>query len=338
MSKGIDIGVQNLARKVIGGDIGVNDIARKILRAYIGDEDSKARLFYETRVNGEIYFDDTSAEISWIVPSGCTKIDIFCVGGGGGGGGMRSTITHYDTSSQEGFDQDVSYGSCGGSGYTATALNVSVTPGENLKIKVGAGGTRGLNCIVEDGVSTGDVSLPANETDGGDGGQSYVKRGSTSLAIANGGKGGIRNLGWDEYQPMYCNGVDGGNGSGCGGGFGESYRYSKSQQRVTQDNIRKYYQASPYDDSIFHGAHGTNGGNGGLVNGINYNAVTGQASYEYNRGVGGTGQGSNTCKYGNSSGEVFSTIGTEVRNGTGNSGKPGGAGSSGKVFIYVYYS
>lgn len=66
----------------------------------------------------------------WTVPEGCTEVDVFLVGGGGGG----------DTTG-------------GGSGYTKTFKSstsgwrdgnaVSVTPGQSVKIIVGAGGAGG---------------------------------------------------------------------------------------------------------------------------------------------------------------------------------------------------
>lgn len=65
---------------------------------------------------------------TWIVPGGCTEVDVFLVGGGGGSGN----------------------GSGAGSGYTKTykrdnigikqGSQISVTPGQEIKIIVGKGG------------------------------------------------------------------------------------------------------------------------------------------------------------------------------------------------------
>ena len=63
MSKGIYIGVDNIARKIKKGYVGVGNVARKIKKGYIGDENGIARLFYsaETIVN----FNDCPFPTTW---------------------------------------------------------------------------------------------------------------------------------------------------------------------------------------------------------------------------------------------------------------------------------
>lgn len=72
---------------------------------------------------------------TFTVPAGCSKIDIFCVGGGGGGGN-GGTGSMNSTSA-------LRAGSGGAGGYTKTALNVSVSAGSSYAITVGAGGGAG---------------------------------------------------------------------------------------------------------------------------------------------------------------------------------------------------
>ena len=48
MSKALNIGADEKARKVSKQYIGVDNVARKVLKAYIGDENGKARQFYSS--------------------------------------------------------------------------------------------------------------------------------------------------------------------------------------------------------------------------------------------------------------------------------------------------
>ena len=140
---------------------------------------------------------------TFTVPSGVYNICILCVGGGGGGG--RSS----------GGNIGPQGGAGGGLSYEN---NVSVTPGENLSVVVGAHGLGGT----------------INATSGTNGQDSWVKRGSTYLTHAEGGQGGKRqNSGFAEGGPGgstlgYDGGGRGGNGGegdhnqagGAGGGAG----------------------------------------------------------------------------------------------------------------------
>lgn len=76
---------------------------------------------------GEAIFTDTSGAISWVVPTGVTKVSAVCVGGGGGGKG------------------DGSGGTGGGGGDLRYYNNLTVSPGETLTITVGASGTGGTS-------------------------------------------------------------------------------------------------------------------------------------------------------------------------------------------------
>ncbi len=104
----------------------------------------------------------------YVVPEGVTRIGVDVCGGGGGGGGRAAgslgtgCITPGPTAG---------YG--GGSGAAVRAF-IDVTPGETLKVIVG---DRGLG-----GPGPGDA--------GTDGGDSIIRRETTDLVIAGGGKGG----------------------------------------------------------------------------------------------------------------------------------------------------
>jgi hypothetical protein len=110
----------------------------------------------------------------WTVPQGVTKIHAVAIGGGGGGGGLYT------------FRMGRSAG--GGGALSCTDLysdvGISVTPGETLEVKWGYGGNRGLGGYAAS-------NTLGNGTDGGD---SYIKRGSTYLLLAKGGSGGSKTV------------------------------------------------------------------------------------------------------------------------------------------------
>jgi hypothetical protein len=101
----------------------------------------------------------TPGTYSWTVPTDVTSISVVTVGAGGGGVGR---------------------GSGGGGGALAYVNHIPVTPGETLTVGVG---TSGL------GENTG-IGFT-----GSDGGNSYIKRGETSLVEAGGGKKGFAGTG-----------------------------------------------------------------------------------------------------------------------------------------------
>lgn len=95
-----------------------------------------------------------TSSTSWTVPTGVTSAKIECWGAGGGGQGGS--------------------GGGGGGGEYARSNTVAVTPGESLTVTIGAGGSGG----------PGGAGGP-----GSNGGDTSVKRSSTTLVIAHGGKG-----------------------------------------------------------------------------------------------------------------------------------------------------
>jgi hypothetical protein len=75
---------------------------------------------------------------TFTVPKKITKIDGFCVGGGGKG--APDVIMSGTYNGDYSYDYKT-FGSGGGSGYTKTVKNISVTPGQQIAVTVGAGGT-----------------------------------------------------------------------------------------------------------------------------------------------------------------------------------------------------
>jgi len=106
---------------------------------------------------GQEEWTSSSGTFTWIVPRGVYEIHVCCIGGGGGGGAHATAPA------------------CGGSGGSlAWGNKIPVTPGEQITVVVGAGGTNAL----------------ASAVSGGNGGESYIARGATRLLSAAGGQGG----------------------------------------------------------------------------------------------------------------------------------------------------
>ncbi len=100
----------------------------------------------------------TPGTYTFTPPAGVTSVLVQAWGGGGGGGSSNANGT-----------QRRAGGGGGGGGFTSS--NITVTPGNNYTVVVGAGGTAG------------------NADDGGNGGNSTF---NTNSVIANGGRGGER--------------------------------------------------------------------------------------------------------------------------------------------------
>ena len=113
--------------------------------------------------------------------SNITSISVVCIGGGGGRGGP----------------EDLYAG--GGAGLGTATINVSLN--DVFEIQTGAGGTGGYNREVEDGSIVNQI--------GYDGGDSWVKRTGTIIAMGQGGEGGSETTSGE-----------GGGYSGDGGGAG----------------------------------------------------------------------------------------------------------------------
>ena len=120
----------------------------------------------------------TVTTCDWQVPSGVSEISLVVVGGGGGGGG------------------DAAGG--GGAGGMYINTNFSVTPGNTISVKVGAGGAGGQCSLGNAGSCVGGYIAPGNGIESIFG----------TVTSPGGGKGGVYNSGA---------GGDGGSGGGGGG-------------------------------------------------------------------------------------------------------------------------
>ena len=174
------------------------------------------------------------------VPKGVKKIDVFCVGGGGSG--RYSTLWSPGPYATASFTTG---GSGGGGGYTNTMKNIVVTPGQQLSVVVGDGGSGGTN------------------SNGNDGGTSSVG----NVCSANGGMKGSGNGGSGGGAGMYYISYDDGDNCGWTGNIG--------------------------------GKDGRNGEDGVLV----------RTSSDTPKTIGGTGQGTTTRYFGESTGTLYSAGG-----------------------------
>ena len=193
---------------------------------------------------------NTQETYTWTVPAGVTSICVICVGGGGAG------ETQHD-------------GASGGGGGLAYKNDITVTPGENVTVRVGAGGFATSNGV----------------TDAPDGLDSYIEVGGTQYAVAGGGRGADGNMGneWlDNSQSFPNTNSDGGGHGGCGvhhsgcrqsgGGAGG---YAGGGQNTSG------YAAGNYSVSNTNAAGQGGGGGGGY-------SQNGSSNY-YSAGGGGTG-------------------------------------------------
>ena len=138
--------------------------------------------------------------------SGIFKIDIFCVGGGG----MGSTGYSYDSTGGAG-------GNGGSGGYTYTAKGVSVTPGQQVAVIVGAGATRS-SFGGPDGSKSQAAGRGSDSSFGGThigrGGWSGGNRSSSNRRDGDGGSGGSGGATSGTSSNQYNGGSDGKDGEG----------------------------------------------------------------------------------------------------------------------------
>jgi hypothetical protein len=164
----------------------------------------------------------TPGTFNWTVPAGVTQITVEAWGAGGAGGGSDDYISCQGAG-----------GAGGGGGAYAASSTVSVTPGQILKVVVGAGGTgvygaNGNNAgpsfvgpdtipanafVLAAGGSGGTANTAGGQPPGGVGGTIAASVGDTRLAGENGEDGDSGGLVWSG------DGGDGANGGSGGLGF-----------------------------------------------------------------------------------------------------------------------
>lgn len=207
--------------------------------------------FSSTDALGEQEF-TSAGTYSFIVPAGVTAISAVAIGGGGGG---AMTIRYNVNTNPASLITAVPIGnSCyaGGGGALAYVNAISVTPGETLTVVVGARGAAELLS------SAGGTGL------GSAGGDSYIRRASTDLVRAGGGKGSVSGLGGTVIV-----------GSGGAGGAGGN---------VAWDNNYGTFIAAGGGGGA--GGYSGAGGSGGSGSGSGNNGTTGSGG-----GSGGGGGG-----------------------------------------------
>jgi len=247
---------------------------------------------------------------NWTVPAGVTSVKVLVVAGGGGGGSSNSIRT----------------GGAGGGGGVAVAPNYAVTPGANVVVITGAGGS-GSNC--GNGSKGGNSTFGSIGTYGGGGGSGCV----AAEGIGGSGGGGHFRAGGRSNIYSVPAGVTGyGN---AGGAAGTDYNTGGGGGGGGATQV-----GSPGTGA---GANGK-GGNGGegIVNSfrtdspIVYGSGGGGQGYSI-QGVGGTNAGNGCGTNASGSGGAHGTNETGGGGGGGwmncTQGQSAGRGGSGIVVV-----
>lgn len=294
----------NIPKGMTGAWIGAaSNTPKKILNAWIGNASNVPKLFYTAETpHGQQVFISSG---TFTVPSGVSKIDIFCVGGAGGncdGSYYESTSGSSYLFNGMGYEFTTSTGDSspfyaqGGSGYTTTQTQVSVTSGETLSVVVGAKGNDGTGRQYEDG------TVIKSASDASNGGTSGVYRSSTALCSASGGNKASSPLTATSSTPSQGDTTI--NKGGNGGSGGRSAGLCSVRQ-----NINTGVFTSPAWGRCVHGRNGSNGGDAS-DNGTfhNYYSDT-EYSWTISSSNLATGQGSTTKAFGESSGTLYDNFG-----------------------------
>jgi hypothetical protein len=256
----------------------------------------------------------TVTTCDWQVPAGVTEISLVVVGGGGGGGG------------------DAAGGGGGGGMYLNT--NYSVTPGNTISVKVGAGGIGGQCSPGNAGSCSGGYIAPTNGADsffgiittpgGGKGG--VYNNGSGGNGGSGGGGGGSSGTGGSKTVSganYFGNNGGTGNGSAGGAGGGGAGAVGTSTSPGAGGDGKA---TSITGTQIYLAGGGGGGSSGGQVSG----------------GLGGGGAGSASCSYpfalGTDSSQAQSGSASTGGGGGGAPwGCPGSGGSGGSGIVILSY-
>ena len=233
----------------------------------------------------------TPGSYTWTCPANITSVSVACCGGGGGG--------CYYSSTSSSVNYPMNGGGGGGLGWKN---NISVTPGQNYDVVVGAGGGSGLyytgTGAAQDGGTSYFISTSTVSGAGGAGGR-YLQDilGGTHTGDGGGDGGAASN-----HLNSYTSGPAGGGGAGGYSGNGGDGR---------QEN------------SGFAAASGSGGGAGG------WDSISTNAESSGGGGVGYEGKGTTgtSQSQGGSGGNAGGTT-TSNQNGGNYGGGGGGASSS----------
>lgn len=275
--------------------------------------------------NPKTIYKYTGKDQTYTVPSGVTSINVKMWGAGGGGGVAGGW----------------SYGFAGGGGGYTTA-DLSVTPGQQLTVMVGNGGTFGWYPNMQSNYGGGARSCNT----GGDcryggqgGGRSAIISGSTELLTAGGGGGG--------GASRVTNGQAGGAGGGSSGVAGSSYTAACAGGGGTQSAGGAggtCANANGSAGSQFAGGNPSSNAYGGSGGGGYYGGGGGGYGESNDMGGGGGGSGyiggtgvSNATTTAGSGASPGNTSDTDW-GGAGYGGAAGVFGTPGKVVIAINQS
>jgi hypothetical protein len=231
----------------------------------------------------------TAGTYTWTAPAGVTSAAIVVIGGGGGGGGNGSGGSAWN-------------GSGGGGGGLAYANSVTVTPGANYTVQVGAGGTGDTNGRISWFNSS--TYLFANGGNKGVGGSTSGATGQVLLTDIGPLSSGEVLFGYSSYT-----------GTGTVTGSNGSWQWT-CPTGVTSVSVV----------AVGGGGGGTQDGAGGGGGGLGYtNNITVSPGVTYSVVVGAGGAGGPSATAGSNS--YFINIST-VNGGGGGAGSTGGAGGT----------
>ena len=266
--------------------------------------------------SGGDFSSSSDATFSLSVPTTVTELDIIAFGGGGGGAGGTASNTGWGTG-----------GGGGGGGEVRRLDNLSVTPTETLSVQVGRAGARG-----------------SADQNAGNGGDSFLKRGTTALLLAQGGEGGTRAR---DGRAGGAGGTSGSGGTlltnGVRGVDGSANASSPADLGALDNSSSDWVIAGLRVAAGGGGGGGRSsvGGSGGdFSEGTAVNTASTGFTASGNR-IGGEGEGGNDAypQFANKSIHAFEFSGSGGGGGGAvfsNSGNGGGhGGSGGVIFAYV---
>lgn len=220
-----------------------------------------------------------AGEYTWVVPDGCTEVDVFLVGGGGGAG----QLTAGESSGG------------GGGGYTKTYKKdnvgckngdaIQVTPGQIIDIVVGAGGDKangGYSQFLSSSYRANGGVMSKTNWRGGNGGSGGGGGSTSTVRIAgDGGTNGSNGEGTDNgngqgYTTRDFGDPDGKINAGGGGGF-------------TYDGVQRKGGVSGYSEGSGQSFNSINGGWRGGAGGGGYGGGGGGTFGNYVKTKGGDG-------------------------------------------------
>ena len=216
---------------------------------------------------------------SWVVPTGVTQVTILVVAGGGGGAGADNPNARW-----------AGGGGAGGLYYN----NYTTTPGENMTVWVGLGGTRGAS--------------------GGGSGSKGGYSNFGNISVEGGGLGG-----------------GGGNG-GSGGSGGGASAYDAGDGAGGSANVT-FNQGNDGASSVTNSRSGGGGGHGSVGSGSSKFGGDGKIVWNWNWAYGGNGTDSSSATpyKGKNAFNGTGGGGEGARGGAG--GETGGHGASGVVIV-----